>query len=215
MKIAALADEKLKEEILSKDISPAIEWVWSGSLEALVKERNADAFFDLQFRNERDRISTLANRLPIPVIVNAVPFTLQNISQPFIRINAWAGFISRPLSEIVVSSELARLEATRLFAEMKWPIRFVPDLPGMVSPRIISMIINEAYYTFGAGVSSKEDIDRAMKLGANYPFGPFEWAGMIGLGRIHELLSVLSVTNKRYSISETLIKEVREAQFKN
>jgi 3-hydroxybutyryl-CoA dehydrogenase len=184
-------------------------------LDELVNENKVTAFFDLQFRNEKERINRLAKLLPFPVIVNAVPFTLENISRPFIRMNAWAGFISRPLSEIVISNEQSGSEAAKLFGEMAWPVRVVPDIPGMVSPRIVSMIINEAYYTFGAGVSSKEDIDRAMKLGTNYPLGPFEWAQKIGLGRIYELLSVLSVTNKRYSISETLIKEVREAQLNN
>jgi 3-hydroxybutyryl-CoA dehydrogenase len=129
--------------------------------------------------------------------------------------NAWPGFISRPLSEIVVWGNESRIEASRLFDQIEWPFRLVPDLPGMVSPRIIAMIINEAYYTFGAGVSSKQDIDRAMKLGTNYPYGPFEWAGIIGLEKIFELLSVLSVTNKRYTISDALIKEVRESHINN
>jgi 3-hydroxybutyryl-CoA dehydrogenase len=215
MKIAALADEPLKDEILSKNISSGIEWIWVGKVEALANEKNVTAYFDLQFRNDSERINSLATLLPKPVIVNSVSFTLESINQPFIRMNAWPGFVSRPLSEIVVWGNESRMVASRLFDQMEWPFRLVPDLPGMVSPRIISMIINEAYYTYGAGVSSKEDIDRAMKLGTNYPFGPFEWAEMIGLERIHELLSVLSVTNKRYTISDALIKEVRESQFNN
>ena len=215
MKIAALADEKLKDEILSKNISAGIEWIWLEKVESFAKEKNVAAYFDLQFRNDNERINALASLLPKPVIVNAVPFTLENINQPFIRMNAWPGFVSRPLSEIVVWGDESRMVASDLFDQMEWPFRLVPDLPGMVSPRIISMIINEAYYTYGAGVSSKEDIDRAMKLGTNYPFGPFEWAGIIGLDRIYELLSVLSVTNKRYTISDVLIKEVRESQFNN
>jgi len=215
MKIAVLADEKLKEEILSKNISSSIVWLWMESFDALFREENAIAFFDLQFKNDKDRIDMLAGLLPRPVIVNAVPFTLENISQPFIRINAWPGFISRPLSELAVWNDNSRIEAVSLFDQLEWPFRLVPDLPGMISPRIISMIINEAYFTFGAGVSTKEDIDKAMKLGANYPYGPFEWAGKIGLGRILELLSVLSVTNKRYTISEALVREARNLQHNN
>jgi 3-hydroxybutyryl-CoA dehydrogenase len=215
MKIAALADEKLKDEILAKNISSGIQWIWADSIEALAIERNVSAFFDLQFRNDSARINTLARLLPRPVIINAVPFTLEKINQPFVRMNAWPGFISRPLSEIVVWGNESRIEASRLFDQMEWPFRLVPDLPGMVSPRIIAMIINEAYYTYGAGVSSKEDIDRAMKLGTNYPYGPFEWAEIIGLDKIFELLSVLSVTNKRYTISDALVKEARESHINN
>ena len=57
----------------------------------------------------------------------------------------------------------------------------VPDEPGFIAARIIAMIINEAYYAKGEQISSEADIDIAMKLGTNYPLGPFEWARLIGL----------------------------------
>ena len=47
---------------------------------------------------------------------------------------------------------------------------------GFVFPRTIVQIINEAYYALDEKVASREDIDRAMKFGVNYPKGPFEWA---------------------------------------
>ena len=47
---------------------------------------------------------------------------------------------------------------------------------GFVFPRTIVQIINEAYFALADGVATKEDIDRAMKFGVNYPKGPFEWA---------------------------------------
>lgn len=46
-----------------------------------------------------------------------------------------------------------------------------------VALRVISCIVNEAFLALSEGVATAEDIDRAMKLGANYPKGPFEWAG--------------------------------------
>ena len=61
----------------------------------------------------------------------------------------------------------------------------------MVSPRVICMIINEAYFTFEEGTASREDIDLAMKLGTNYPFGPFEWADKIGLANVCKLLKAV------------------------
>ena len=60
------------------------------------------------------------------------------------------------------------------------------------------MIINEAFFALQENVSSKEEIDTAMKLGTNYPFGPFEWAERIGLKNIFELLTGLSKTQSRY-----------------
>ncbi|MEA2678150.1 MAG: 3-hydroxybutyryl-CoA dehydrogenase [Chloroflexota bacterium] len=47
--------------------------------------------------------------------------------------------------------------------------------------RIELAIINEAYHAAGDGVAEPPDIDRAMKLGANHPYGPFERAGSLGL----------------------------------
>lgn len=47
---------------------------------------------------------------------------------------------------------------------------------GFVFPRTIAQIINEAHFAFAEKVASREDIDRAMKFGVNYPKGPFEWS---------------------------------------
>jgi 3-hydroxybutyryl-CoA dehydrogenase len=47
---------------------------------------------------------------------------------------------------------------------------------GFIFPRTIVQIINEAYFALDEGVASKEDINRAMKYGVNYPKGPFEWS---------------------------------------
>ncbi len=69
------------------------------------------------------------------------------------------------------------------------------------------MIINEAYFTLDEEVSSKEEIDTAMKLGTNYPYGPFAWGETIGLKHVSVLLSTLAKTNARYTASSLLQKE--------
>jgi 3-hydroxybutyryl-CoA dehydrogenase len=50
----------------------------------------------------------------------------------------------------------------------------------------------------GEKVSTKEEIDLAMKLGTNYPWGPFEWAEKIGVENILNLLEKLSQQEERY-----------------
>lgn len=65
----------------------------------------------------------------------------------------------------------------------------VPDRAGLVFPRILSMLINEAAQVYSEQIASREDIDTAMKLGTNYPFGPLEWADMIGIDLVYEILS--------------------------
>ena len=47
---------------------------------------------------------------------------------------------------------------------------------GFIFPRTIVQIINEAYFALEEGVASKEDINRAMRFGVNYPKGPFDWS---------------------------------------
>ena len=69
------------------------------------------------------------------------------------------------------------------------------------------MIINEGYFALQNNVSTKEEIDIAMKLGTNYPYGPFEWSKKIGLKNIYALLQKLSITDKRYTPSSLLTAE--------
>jgi len=62
----------------------------------------------------------------------------------------------------------------------KTPIT-VTDTPCFVTSRLIQTLINEAIFCLYEGVSSKEEIDFAMKLGMNHPMGPLELADFIGL----------------------------------
>jgi 3-hydroxybutyryl-CoA dehydrogenase len=67
------------------------------------------------------------------------------------------------------------------------------------------MIINEAFFTWEAGTSTKEEIDIAMKLGTGYPFGPFEWGEKIGLARVADLLHRLSIEDPVYELAGSLV----------
>ena len=57
------------------------------------------------------------------------------------------------------------------------------------------------------GVSTKEEVDTAMKLGTNYPYGPFEWAQNIGLRNVVDLLQKLSLAQPRYEPAVLLVEE--------
>jgi len=57
-----------------------------------------------------------------------------------------------------------------------------------IAERVILAIVNEAYRALGDGVATAEDIDRAMRLGAGHPFGPFEWVRRTG---VHEVVLML------------------------
>jgi 3-hydroxybutyryl-CoA dehydrogenase len=71
--------------------------------------------------------------------------------------------------------------------------------------RIELAIINEAYLAVGEGVAEPADVDRAMKLGANHPYGPFERAGQLGLRTVVEGLRELEAHyGERYRIARAL-----------
>jgi 3-hydroxybutyryl-CoA dehydrogenase len=69
------------------------------------------------------------------------------------------------------------------------------------------MIINEAYFALSEGVSTKAQINIAMKLGTAYPYGTFEWSERIGLQNIASLLLKLSRQQKRYMPCKLLLQE--------
>ena len=76
----------------------------------------------------------------------------------------------------------------------------------MVFPRIVCQIINEAAFALQEEIASPQDIDLAMKLGANYPLGPIEWADRIGMQQVYAVLSALhrDLGADRYRISPLL-----------
>jgi 3-hydroxybutyryl-CoA dehydrogenase len=64
--------------------------------------------------------------------------------------------------------------------------------PGTIAERVVLAIVNEAYRALGDGVAIEDDIDQAMRLGANHPFGPFEWARRTGIHEVTAMLDALS-----------------------
>ncbi len=80
----------------------------------------------------------------------------------------------------------------------KTPVE-VNDYPGFVANRILMPMINEAIFALMEGVSSREDIDTVMKLGANHPMGPLTLADFIGLD---VCLAIMETLYEGYSDSK-------------
>lgn len=211
MKIAILANEVLKNDLIIKGVAPGAEILWVNAVEELLVT-NADVYIDLLFTKNGERVNQLSTLLSKPVFINCVTHTLKEIGRPFIRLNAWPGFLKRKMVEIAVANKEYEEIVKQVLTVCQWPYQLVPDIPGMISARVIAMIVNEAYFAWGEGVSTKAEIDIAMKLGTNYPFGPFEWAESIGIKNIYELLSHLYQENERYIISGAMIEEVSSSR---
>jgi len=65
------------------------------------------------------------------------------------------------------------------------------DSAGFVLNRVLASMINEAIYVYSYGLAPIESIDQMMKLAANFPLGPLEYADEIGLDNILNLLTIL------------------------
>jgi len=209
MTVAILADDVLKQELLASKLPAEITVVWVDSLRALTIAE-ADVYMDLLFEMDAERTRHLKRLLPKPVMVNAVSWSTKKIGGGFIRINAWPGSLQRSVTEIAMPAGMSETFIQPVFSALQWKYILTPDIPGMITARVLAAIINEAYYTLGAQVSTREEIDIAMKLGTSYPYGPFEWSTKIGLTRIYELLTELSSEDKRYTPAPLLEKEAGE-----
>ena len=76
-----------------------------------------------------------------------------------------------------------------------------------IALRVTSCIVNEAFLVLTEGVANAQDIDRAMKLGANYPKGPFEWAEEIGAHSIVQTLDSLRAVHGDAYLAASALRE--------
>ena len=81
-----------------------------------------------------------------------------------------------------------------------------------VAERVILAIVNEAFRALGDGVATEADIDQAMRLGANHPFGPFAWARRTGIHEVVVMLDGLSDEDAdTFRPALNLLREARAA----
>jgi 3-hydroxybutyryl-CoA dehydrogenase len=210
MKIAVIATEE--QFLVFKTIVKQNEATLVHCLTVPVAREGYDAIFDCLFQKNQERLTALGEFSTIPVFINCVANTLFETNKYFIRFNGWNSFLQRPLLEVAVTHDSHSAYKTVLDA-LQIAYTITPDIAGFVTARVVSMIINEAYLALGEEISTKAEIDIAMKLGTNYPYGPFEWASIIGIDQVYELLHTLGIDNPRYNMAISLVNEYKS--FKN
>jgi 3-hydroxybutyryl-CoA dehydrogenase len=76
-----------------------------------------------------------------------------------------------------------------LFASDGVPVTVCRDSPGFIAQRIVAMIVNIGCSIAQSRTAQPADIDKAVTLGLNYPNGPFKFGDVIGVDRVHQVLS--------------------------
>lgn len=115
-----------------------------------------------------------------------------------------------------LQADPAQVEKVRLVTEQigKVPV-MVKEAPGFIVNRILVPMINEAVGILAEGLATAEDIDAAMKLGANHPMGPLALGDLIGLDVCLAILETLyeEMGDDKYSPHYLLRKMVRAQQL--
>ncbi len=215
MKILAIGSNNRLKELKEKLGNVSYKLTCIGDSDMLsANVHDYQVIFDLKFDEKKENLKFYAGLKNIPVFVCAVKQQLVKAAFDYGRkvecklfgINALPTFLKRSLAEISLYNPNDANELQYLMSQFNWPYKIVSDRVGMVTPRIVFMIINEACYTLQEGTASMADIDTSMKIGTNYPYGPFEWANLIGIKHVYETLENMyqDTHDERYRICPLL-----------
>ena len=122
-----------------------------------------------------------------------------------------------PLVEIIKGLETSEetVSSIRVIAEqMGKETVVINEFPGFVTSRISALVGNEAFYMLQEGVGTPEEIDKAIKLGLNYPMGPFELGDLVGLDtRLNNLNYLHAKLGEKYRPAPLLEQYVKAGRL--
>lgn len=204
---------ELKQKLGAGSILESVELPAAGMPEPEVLI-GCDLFFDLNLDDDPSRLAWYApyeEKMVLACSVKKTLLQMRNSHQGEVKcrmigMNALPTFINRPVAEISLVNKADDRDCEKLFKTLQWNYQVVADREGMITPGVIAMIINEACFALAEKTASMHDIDLAMKLGTNYPFGPFEWCDRIGIKEVFETLEAIAQHHgeKRYRICPLL-----------
>ncbi len=181
---------------------------------------------NLSIDSKKSNLIHLENIIPVttPILSSSVTVTLAGqvpwLKNPerLIGIGAFPTLLQGSLIEFVAGplTDTSTRNAGEEFAtSLDKSAVFVHDSIGLVMPRIISMLVNEACFAMVEGVAAGDDIDTAMKLGTNYPHGPVEWGERIGARNILAVMESLhgNAGDERYRAAPLLRKAAISNRF--
>lgn len=225
MNILVVGDPKNQEELIAK-FGDNHQIISFDDLTEITEDAffKADVVFDFYISEEPEALEFYEQRPDLTIFTNMAMSCFGNLEiyqertrNTVFGFNGLPTFINRNLLECTLQDEEEADSLHSICKELGTDVEVVEDRVGMVTPRIICMIINEAYYTVQEGTAEKADVDLGMKLGTNYPFGPFEWCEKIGLEKVFELLEAIydDTKEERYKICPQLKKEYLATAINN
>jgi len=215
MHIVVLSGPEMAAEFKQKfqDVREGIRFTFLHSHHLLDEQLTpTDVVFDFLLHQQPDRLSLYApgqlvfcNAVTLQLAALAKSIELQN-RVALVGFNGLPTMFNRQVLELSLLDTSDELRLKEVCAALGTDYVLVEDRVGMVTPRIICMIINEACYTLQEKTAGIEDIDLGMKLGTNYPEGPFAWANKIGLEHVCQVLEAVYADTKeeRYKMCPLL-----------
>ncbi len=178
--------------------------------------RGRDLVFDFIIDEEPEQFEIYVNHTTT-VFINTAKISLHELAHmaghsfqsKILGFNGLPTLLNRDVLEVSLLMPHDEEDVKTICEKLNTAYLVVDDRVGLVTPRIVCMIINEAYYTVQDGTATRDDIDMAMKLGTNYPYGPFEWCQRIGVKHVFEVLEAVydDTKDERYKICPLLKKE--------
>jgi 3-hydroxybutyryl-CoA dehydrogenase len=117
----------------------------------------------------------------------------------------------RTLMTTPVTDPDLRDQVHGLLASDGVPVTVIHDSPGFIAQRVIAAIVNIGCEIAQQGIATSDDINKAVRLGLNYPKGPIEFGDSVGPARILTILQGLhdAYLDPRYRPSVWLSRRAR------
>jgi 3-hydroxybutyryl-CoA dehydrogenase len=211
MNILIIGDEVNFKECQSKFGEVHSYRLKSNQSEAEKVFAEQDVIFDFCIDQDQRQMAVYRDHPNVTAFLNTSKISLAqlDVRGTLFGFAGLPSFLNREVLEMSLCKPEHKSQVEDICKKLSTKFQIVEDRVGLVTPRVICMIINEAYYTVEEGTATREDIDLAMKLGTNYPYGPFEWTQKIGVKNVYEVITAVyeDTRDERYKICPLLKQE--------